>query len=297
MGDWLDTGNVANYLKQYRSIEEARAFVQTLGLTNADEWRDYCKGKMQTKTPLPKDIPSCPHKTYRDLGWQGIRHWLGIENVSRTFGKYISIEEARAFTRKLNLKSVAEWRDYCKCAILGENKKPSNIPASPHVIYAEEGWESWGDWLGTGAIATNQRKYLPFSESRNFARSLGLKGAAKWKEFCQRKLLDKGSLPVDVPLNPDTAYANSGWSGWCDWLGSGRARPPKGKYCSFHHARAYVRGLGLKSYAEWRALCKGHSPLLPSLPSDIPNAPDRKYLTQGWAGWGDWLGTGNVRPV
>jgi superfamily II DNA or RNA helicase len=125
MGDWLDTGNVANYLKQYRSIEEARAFVQTLGLTNADEWRDYCKGKMPTKTPLPKDIPSCPHKAYRDLGWQGIRHWLGIENVSRTFGKYISFEEARAFTRKLNLKSVAEWRDYCKCAILGANENPA----------------------------------------------------------------------------------------------------------------------------------------------------------------------------
>jgi hypothetical protein len=176
----------------------------------------------------------------------------------------------------------------------GRGENPSNIPASPHVIYAEEGWVSWGDWLGTGAIATNQRKYLPFTESRDFARSLGLKGAAKWKEFCQRKLLDKGSLPVDVPLNPDTAYANSGWSGWCDWLGPGRARPPKGKYCSFHHARAYVRGLELKSYAEWRALCKGRSPLLPLLPSDIPNAPDRKYLRQGWAGWGDWLGTGNV---
>jgi len=30
------------------------------------------------------------------------------------------------------------------------------------------------------------------------------------------------------------------------------------------------------------------------LPSDIPVGPSRVYKDQGWAGWGDWLGTGAI---
>ena len=47
--------------------------------------------------------------------------------------------------RGLGLKSETEWRDYCK-----SGKKPADIPANPHKAYAEAGWTSWGDWLGTG---------------------------------------------------------------------------------------------------------------------------------------------------
>ena len=32
------------------------------------------------------------------------------------------------------------------------------------------------------------------------------------------------------------------------------------------------------------------------LPQDIPRTPGNTYRSKGWAGWGDWLGTGTVAP-
>ena len=42
MGDWLGTGTIASYLREYRSFKEARAFVRSLGLKSETEWRAYC---------------------------------------------------------------------------------------------------------------------------------------------------------------------------------------------------------------------------------------------------------------
>lgn len=58
----------------------------------------------------------------------------------------------------------------------------------------------------------------------------------------------------------------------------------KGGYRTFKQARAFVRGLGLKSVAEWRSYTKSGM-----RPDDIPLAPQHIYANDGWAGWGDWL--------
>ena len=95
--------------------------------------------------------------------------------------------------RRLGLKSSNEWRDYCK-----SGKKPAEIPANPDRSYAEDGWAGWGDWLGTGTVATHQRQYRPFEEARAFVRSRGLKTQAGWREFYK-----SGKKPMDIPANPD----------------------------------------------------------------------------------------------
>jgi hypothetical protein len=56
------------------------------------------------------------------------------------------------------------------------------------------------------------------------------------------------------------------------------------RYRSFKKARAFVRGLGLKSAGEWRDYIKSGIK-----PDDIPAAPHRVYANDGWAGWSDWL--------
>ena len=58
----------------------------------------------------------------------------------------LPFEEAHAFVRHLGFKNVNEWRAYCK-----SGKRPPNIPATPHDVYAGKGWTNWGDWLGTGS--------------------------------------------------------------------------------------------------------------------------------------------------
>ena len=89
---------------------------------------------------------------------------------------------------------------------------------------------NWGDWLGTGVIATRERRYRPFHEARTFARSLGLlarstrSARSEWWAY-----LKKSGIPKDIPARPDHVYAKKGWAGWNDWLGtesvSSRQRP------------------------------------------------------------------------
>ena len=62
-----------------------------------------------------------------------------------------------------------------------------------------------------------------------------------------------------------------------------------GPFRSFAAARAFARSLGLTGKTAWGAWCKGGA-----RPADIPADPRRTYKGKGWAGYGDWLGTGNV---
>jgi hypothetical protein len=103
-----------------------------------------------------------------------------------------------------------------------------------------------------------------------------------------------GRLPNDIPAEPGRAYADEGWSGFGDWLGTGTIAARLRKHRSFTMARAYARSLKLKSGSEWRAFCNGEMPEKGKLPEDIPAAPNSAYATQGWAGMGDWLGTGRI---
>ena len=74
--------------------------------------------------------------------------------------KYLDFEAARAHVRALKLKDQEEWDKYCK-----SGKKPEEIPARPDRTYKKQ-WKGYGDWLGTGTIATFNRKYLDFEAAR-----------------------------------------------------------------------------------------------------------------------------------
>jgi hypothetical protein len=91
----------------------------------------------------PDDIPAHADRTYADSGWINWGDWLGTGN--RSGGDWRSFEEARAFVQNLGLKAEKDWRAYCR-----SGKKPDDIPAKPSRTYAESGWISMGDWLGTG---------------------------------------------------------------------------------------------------------------------------------------------------
>lgn len=117
-------------------------------------------------------------------------------------------DKARAFARGLKLKSAAEWRKYC-----ASGKKPADIPVTPHVVYADDGWSNWGDWLGTGNRRSGWRS---FEKARAFVRRLKLKSNKAWRKYCA-----SGRKPVDITTHPDRVYADDGWSDWGDWLGIG----------------------------------------------------------------------------
>src|SRR6266566_7382467 len=71
-------------------------------------------------TPSPTSAhssPASPEYVYRDQGWLGMGDWLGTGRPSRD--QYRPFRNARAFVRRLGLKSEPEWREYSK-----SGKKP-----------------------------------------------------------------------------------------------------------------------------------------------------------------------------
>jgi superfamily II DNA or RNA helicase len=276
-GDWLGTGTVASYLRQWRSFDEARAFVRGLGLQSRAEWSTYCRSDA-----LPSDIPATPWQAYAAQGWVDLGDWLGTGRLSHRPQRKSQREqwrpfpEARAFVRKLGLKSKAEWVAYSKSGAL-----PTDIPVGPSQSYAPQGWQGWGDWLGTGRTADQLRQYRPFEDARAFARGLNLKSFREWRAYC------RGSpLPEDIPRKPSRTYANKGWQGWGDWLGTGTLGPRQRQWRSFEEARAFVRGLGMRSKGAWTGYCKSGA-----RPADVPSEPHETYFDKGWQGWDNWLGT------
>ena len=75
-----------------------------------------------------------------------------------------------------------------------------------------------------------------------------------------------------------------------DWLGTGNPDPRGRSWRPFAAARAFARGLRLRSSTQWRLYCAGRMKRKARLPADIPSHPDRVYRETGWAGFRDWLG-------
>lgn len=273
-GDWLGTGNIANFLKSYLPFNEARKFVHQLNLKSEKEWREYIKtGKK------PITIPSAPARTYKEGGWISMGDWLGTGRIADQLRQYIPFNEARVFVHKLKLKSRDEWKKYCKT-----DNKPNDIPSYPDNVYKEKGWVSMGDWLGTGTIAPRLRTYKSFEDAKEFAQSLKLKSVNDWVDFC--KSINK---PNDIPYSPNNTYKNKGWVNWGDWLGTGTEANSLRNYLPFEEARSFAHTLKLKTWKEWVQFSKTENK-----PVNIPKNPLSVYKRKGWIDIGDWLGTNSV---
>ena len=251
---------------QWLTFEEAREFARNLNFKNSTEWREWCKNGER-----PSYIPSHPDIIYKGKGWKGWGDFLGNEKV-----EYLTFEEAREFARNLNFKNSTEWREWCK-----SGNKPENIPVTPEKVYKDKGWKGWGDFLGTGFVATQNREYLSFEEAREIVFSLNVESKSKWAEIVKSK-----QLPNGIPHKPDYIYKGKGWKGWGDFLGSGTIAPKNREFISFEEAREYVRNLNLKTIKEWIELSKSGIK-----PSNIPANPAQTYKNKGWISWRDFLGS------
>jgi hypothetical protein len=296
LGDWIGTNTVATFRRAYRPFDEAREFVRSLKLKNQMEWRVFCKGELSEMGMLPVDIPANPHNTYSTKGWKGYGNWLGTGAIATREVHYRPFAEARTFVHSLNLKSQSEWRLFCKGQMPLLGTLPQDIPATPNQTYAKSGWKGLGDWIGTNTVATFRRSYRPFAEAREFVCSLRLKNSDEWHKFCKGQMPDKGTIPADIPANPNRTYATKGWKGYGDWLGTGTIAPQLREYLPFGEALAFVHTLKLKSRNDWKIFCNGQMPEKGTLPANIPVAPEHTYKSRGWKGFGDWLGTGTIAP-
>src|SRR5262249_25083929 len=256
----------------FRQVAQTLTALSTQDERIADEFRAIESGWVSSGkiVEIEGDVPVGMKMKLSDFAKAiSTRMW---ESIGRA--NWRKFEDARVFARSLDLKSVIKWKEYCQ-----SGEKPADIPYVPSKTYLQSGWSGYGDWLGTGAIAFRDRQCRPFKKARAFARSLKLKSSIEWSEYCQ-----SGKRPKDIPSNPNVIYDE--WSGYGDCLGRGGRR---GNWRRVRTARAFSRSLNLKSGAEWYAYAKTRKK-----PDDIPVSPKQTYEGDGWAGMGDWLGTGRI---
>jgi superfamily II DNA or RNA helicase len=190
---------------------------------------------------------------------------------------WMPFEEARNFVHSLKLKSRKEWDRFSK-----SDKRPLDIPMNPNGVYKNNGWISVGDWLGTGRIADQYKKYRPFHLAKEYVQSLNLIDRNDWIKYCR-----SGKKPDDIPTSPNKTYENKGWKGLKDWLGTGTS-----EFRNFGEAKKYASSLHLNSESDWKKHTKSKE-----FPIDVPLYPQGAYKNKGWKSWGDFLGTGYIANI
>jgi hypothetical protein len=188
--------------------------------------------------------------------------------------KFLPFDEAKSFVHELKIKSSREWLVYCK-----SGNKPKNIPSTPDRLYKGKGWVSWGDWFNNGVIAPSKIPFIPFSEAREFVRSLKFKNQNEWYAY------HKTNKP-NIPSTPNKTYKE--WVSWGDWLGNGIIARKHIKYISFDDAKKVVSENGIKTHKEYRAFAKNHI--------YIPSDPSRFYKDK-WRDWYDWISEPKYLPL
>jgi hypothetical protein len=243
MGDWLGTGRVRN--QNYRQFIQARKFVHTLALKNQDDWCIFVKSGKK-----PNDIPADPYYAYKGKGWESWGDWLGTDCIASYNREFRGFTKAKEFVRKLGLANRKQWSKY---SISGN--RPKDIPSNPDKVYIKE-WQGWGDWLGTGSIATHERQYMRFTDAKKYVAKQGIKTTKEWRKFCK-----SGKKPTDIPTGPSRVYKKE-WQGWGDWLGTGSVAPQNRQFRSFEDARRFVHTVGLKKEDDWNEFRKsGKKPI------------------------------------
>jgi len=85
--------------------------------------------------------------------------------------------------------------------------------------------------------------YRSFKKARALVRSLGLKSLREWHHYTK-----SGMKPDDIPTAPQEVYADDGWAGWNDWLGTSATASHLSRHRFFEPALAFLCRLGLGIY-------------------------------------------------
>jgi hypothetical protein len=269
--DWLGTGTIDNRKKHSAlpPFDIACIWAKSTGIEWFDEWKEVSKLGW-----LPFGIPKNPPSSYKKE-WNSWPDFLGMDRRAKGSG-YLSYNQARKFVRTLKIPSLTDWRKYWIKHVI-----PDNIPLNPSQAYANNGWISWGDFLG----GRETRKWWPYERSKKFLKKFNLKNKDDFKKFKKSE-----KMSGNIPLDPQAAYKNNGWISWGDFLNSGNLSPTsKSKqFLPFKEAIKFIHKLKIKSKNDWPSYCKSGTK-----PDTIPSSP-RDHYKKEWISWGDWLGTGSI---
>ena len=310
---------------RFMPYEEARKFVRALKLQSSKEWTQYLRGELPHLPPRPINLPTNPAVKYREE-WKGMQHFLDFKKPAESGekastidrDKFLSYEEARNLSKKQNLFTIGELRDYLKD--IGQLHK---LPQRPSQFYPE--WQGVDHFLGLEDFMSYEQA-IEFARGENFRtvkdfkiflRSvekpstfppnpskyykewpgaqvfLDLEGGFMSYKQARKFIQDKGlsnakdfqdflenDKPPNFPSSPASFYKDK-WPGVEAFLQS--------RFMSFEEARTFVRALKLQSSKEWTQYLRGELPHLPPRPINLPSNPAAKYREE-YQGIGHFLG-------
>ena len=148
------------------------------------------------------------------------RDWLAVAVVSAIGARSTS---ASLSCEALELQVLATNGT----PIAARGKSPHDIPFSAKYVYADAGWDSWADWLGssrdasaTGDVSTSARVFVRSAWIFEVSSPIG-----KPRLPLLGKRVSGRRIPSEHPTNaPANVYADAGWTGWGDWLGRREVR-------------------------------------------------------------------------
>lgn len=217
--DWLGYSKT-----KYLDFYSARRFVHSLKIEYFTEWQEHIK--LKNRPPIPQN-PKIFYDEFVD--WYD---WYGVQFKGKKYN-FMSFEEARDFSRSLNLSGKPAWEQYRK-----RKDFPVNIPSNPNRTYRGK-WDGWSDWLGTKRNKINEPRYFDFSLSREMARSLNLKKRSEWLSLYSLR-------PIEcVPKYPDKYYRDE-FVSWFDWL--------VGDPMSLEETLSYIKREKIKTNNEFEIL-------------------------------------------
>ena len=182
---------------------------------------------------------------------------------------YRSFEEVKKWVQKNKINTTSKWK-------LFTNKPdfPKDIPKSPSGVYINE-WKDWGDFFGTGYVATFNREYLTYDETREFLRKNfpEIKTESQWYKFTKSK---------NFPSNIRVAIRNDpNWKGMNHFLDF-----KKPKYFKYQEAVRKLVKLKITSQKDYRIKSKNKT-----ISSYFPRTPQSIYK-KNWKSWGEYLSNG-----
>ena len=192
---WVSWKDFLNIKDKYASFKKCKDWALKNNISTKAEWK--------TAKNRPQSFPKNPDyaSVYKNE-WNGWDSFLEKEN------NYLSFGESKKYVHKLNIKTQKEWRDFVK-----SDNIPSNIHKNPSRYFKKSGWKGFGDWLGTGRIADQNKTFKTFEEAKEYAKKINAKTQQEWFNSVKG-----GNKPNDIPYKPYRRYKEE-WKGWADFLG------------------------------------------------------------------------------
>jgi hypothetical protein len=116
--------------KKLYSFTEARKIARGHGFHSHQEFVEYtCPGVYQ----LPKNAEEVWHAE-----WTSWEDFLGIP---------LPFDQGRRVARQLNFTTAEEYMHWMEGNIIPEDSLASRLPYRPDLLYHQDEWQGWDDWL------------------------------------------------------------------------------------------------------------------------------------------------------